>query len=57
MDDFTIRHLDNWLDAQFHDETERDNKRGAILVFVTEYPDLLERMSWWEILDLAEREL
>lgn len=57
MDDFTIRHLDTWLNEQFHDELERDVKRGRILVFVTEYPDLLERMSWWEILDLAEREL
>lgn len=57
MDEFTIRHLDNWLNEQFRDEVERDSKRGSILVFVTEYPDLLERMSWWEILDLAEREL
>ena len=57
MDEYTIRHLDTWLNEQFRDESERDNKRGAILVFVTEYPDLLERMSWWEILDLAERKL
>jgi hypothetical protein len=57
MDDYTIRHLDTWLTEQFHDESERDTKRGKILVFVTEYPDLLERMSWWEILDLAERKL
>jgi hypothetical protein len=57
MDAFTIKHLDTWLDEQFHDESERDAKRGRILIFVTEYPDLLERMSWWEILDLAEREL
>lgn len=57
MDAFTIKHLDNWLNEQFHDEAEREAKQGKILVFVTEYPDLLERMSWWEILDLAEREL
>ena len=57
MDDFTIRHLDNWLTEQFYDEAERDTKRGKILALVTEYPDLLERMSWWEILNLAEREL
>ena len=57
MDAYTIQHLDTWLNEQFHDEAERNNKRGRILVFVTEYPDLLERMSWWEILDLAEREL
>lgn len=57
MDHYTIRHLDNWLNEQFYDESERDAKRGKILFFVTEYPDLLERMSWWEILDLAERNL
>lgn len=57
MDAFTIKHLDNWLNEQFHEESERDAKRGRILTFVAEYPDLLERMSWWEILDLAEREL
>lgn len=47
MDEFTIRHLDNWLNEQFREELERDEKRGIILAFVTEYPDLLERMSWW----------
>jgi hypothetical protein len=56
MDAFTIQHLDNWLNEQFHEEMERDDKRGTILIFVTEYPDLLERMSWWEILELAERQ-
>jgi hypothetical protein len=57
MDTYTIQHLDNWLNEQFHDEAERDAKHGKILVFVTEYPDLLERMSWWEILDLAESQV
>lgn len=50
MDEYTIKHLDNWLNQEFYDEEERDTKRGVILAFVTEYPDLLERMSWWEIL-------
>jgi hypothetical protein len=57
MTGYTIQHLDNWLNEQFHDEQERETRRGAILIFVTEYPDLLERMSWWEILELAERKL
>lgn len=57
MDAFTIKHLDNWLNEQFREDEGRDDKRGKILLFVTEHPDLLERMSWWEILELAEREL
>jgi hypothetical protein len=57
MDEFTIKHLNSWLESEFYDDDEREQKRGTILVFVTEYPDLLKRMSWWEILGLAERKL
>ena len=53
-DEFTERHFQQWLDSTVYDD-ERSQVEQSIRVLVSEYPDLLERLSWPEMRDLTER--
>jgi len=56
MDEFTLNHLEKWLDsARYTDEKEKI--KSAILEFAETYPELLLDHSWPEIEFLAMRKL
>lgn len=56
MDAFTKQHLEKWIDG-YDDGERREYVLTLITDFVAEYPDTLARLSWPEILSLAERRI
>ncbi|MFA5500656.1 MAG: hypothetical protein WC404_06220 [Candidatus Omnitrophota bacterium] len=54
MDNFTLNHLDKWLEGARY-ENEREKIKITILNFIDAYPDLLINHSWPEIERLALR--
>lgn len=55
---FLARHLFAWADGVFVDPDMRDSTVAKIINFITADPEnleLIERHSWSEILDIAER--
>lgn len=56
MDNFTDQHLTTWLNSTVLDD-ERESVERQMRTFVNDHPDVIERMSWPEIRNLAERKL
>ena len=55
MDDFTEKHLKNWIDKTVH-RNERDKVESSIREVLKDHPDLLEKnYSWPEMRMLTER--
>ncbi len=57
MDSQTRKHLDNWLDDQFHDETERHDADKVLTQLWDSDPEYwtTHDHSWWEMLDIGKR--
>lgn len=53
MNDFTLRHLQTWVADNYPDQP---NVEFDIRDFVADYPDVLDRLGWPEILELAKRQ-
>ena len=47
MDDWTNKHLLEWLDSAYIDRDEAARMYFEIRAFVADYPDVLERGSSW----------
>ena len=60
MDEFTSKHLLNWLEKNYNNVNEQMQVWSDITDFVREYPHILTNeggRSWSDIRDLAQREL
>ena len=55
LNDFTMKHLDNWIEHYVHSKEQKSTKK-MILSFLAEHDEVLERgHGWTEIRNLAER--
>lgn len=56
LNDFTMKHLDNWIKYYIHLD-EQESTKKMILSFLLEHEEVLERgFSWTEIRNFAEKE-
>ena len=53
LDDFTMKHLDAWLQRAIREE-DQERVKASILALLDSDPELLERHSWPELRDLTE---
>lgn len=57
LNDFTMKHLDNWIKYYIHLD-EQESTKKMILSFLLEHEEVLERgFSWTEIRNFAEKEI
>jgi hypothetical protein len=53
IDAYTIKHLDQWLDAQIDGDTMRVKVREKMLSFIASDPEYWGSQSWWNVWDRA----
>lgn len=54
IDPYTIKHLDEWLEAQIHGDTLRAKVREGMLAFISDDPEYWGAQEWWNVYDRAK---
>ena len=50
MDQFTLEHLDRWLEKQFSGD-QHPNLRDAMIATYESRPEYFGRAGWWSVYD------